>query len=56
MIEFGMRDGMVRVVFNPGLAAHIPPSVMARVNDAERQFAGGASIPSLIPPMAAAGS
>jgi basic membrane protein A and related proteins len=56
MIEFGMKDGMVRVVFNPGLAAHIPPSVMARVDGAERQFAGGASIPNLIPPMAADGS
>lgn len=44
MIEFGMKDGMVRVVLNPKLEARIPPTVTAEINHAERQFATGAGI------------
>jgi basic membrane lipoprotein Med (substrate-binding protein (PBP1-ABC) superfamily) len=44
MIEFGMKEGMVKVVFNPRLASRIPPGLMAQIDHAERQFASGASL------------
>jgi basic membrane protein A and related proteins len=41
MIEFGMADGMVRVVFNERLESRIPASVMTRVKDAELAIVNG---------------
>ena len=41
MVEFGMRDGMVRVVLNPRLVSRIPPAAMARVKSAERAIESG---------------
>ncbi len=38
MLEFGMADGMVKVVLNPELENHIPAQAMARFLAAERQF------------------
>jgi basic membrane lipoprotein Med (substrate-binding protein (PBP1-ABC) superfamily) len=45
MIEFGMRQGMVKVVINPRLAARIPPPVMARVKAAEQGIENGSIQP-----------
>jgi basic membrane lipoprotein Med (substrate-binding protein (PBP1-ABC) superfamily) len=41
MIEYGMRDGMVRLVYNPKLIKRIPPAAMAPATDAERAIASG---------------
>jgi basic membrane lipoprotein Med (substrate-binding protein (PBP1-ABC) superfamily) len=41
MIEFGMADGMVRVVVNQRLQSRIPPPVMMRVRDAEQGIVEG---------------
>ncbi|HEY6394782.1 MAG TPA: BMP family protein [Candidatus Binataceae bacterium] len=38
MIEFGMKEGMVGVVFNPVLVSKIPAAVMDRVRQAERDI------------------
>jgi basic membrane protein A and related proteins len=38
MLEFGMEDGMVKVVLNPKLESRIPESAMKRFLAAERQF------------------
>jgi basic membrane protein A and related proteins len=38
MIEFGMKDGMVRVVINPRLASLIPAATMEQVRQAELTF------------------
>ncbi len=38
MIEFGMRDGMVKVVINPQLESRIPSAVMEQVKRAEQQL------------------
>jgi len=42
MIEYGMRDGMVRLVYNPKLSDRIPPAALARANEAERRIISGA--------------
>lgn len=48
MLEFGMRDGMVRVVYNPRLVAKIPPLALEDAEDAERAvIAGTVKLPSL---------
>jgi basic membrane protein A len=44
MIEFGMRDGMVRVVINPNLEAKIPPSALERMKQAQDAIMSGAGI------------
>jgi basic membrane lipoprotein Med (substrate-binding protein (PBP1-ABC) superfamily) len=50
-IEFGMRDGMVRVVYNPKLRDRIPSAALARANQAERAIiAGQIAIASHGPP------
>ncbi len=38
MLEFGMKDGMVKVVLNPRLEPRIPVATLARVRAAEQQF------------------
>jgi basic membrane protein A and related proteins len=38
MIEFGMDDGMVKVVFNPRLVSRIPASTLEQVRRAELTF------------------
>ena len=38
MLEFGMEDGMVKVVLNPKLESRIPPQAMKQFLAAERQF------------------
>jgi basic membrane protein A len=38
MLEFGMEDGMVKVVLNPKLESRIPPAAMKQFLAAERQF------------------
>jgi basic membrane protein A and related proteins len=48
MIELGMKDGMVRVVYNPKLTAIIPPEAIARVDAAEEEIiAGRIALPEL---------
>jgi hypothetical protein len=39
MLEFGMENGMVKVVLNPKLESRIPEAAMARFLAAEREFA-----------------
>jgi basic membrane lipoprotein Med (substrate-binding protein (PBP1-ABC) superfamily) len=41
MLEFGMGDGMVRVVINQRLESRIPLSVMTQVKNAERAIISG---------------
>jgi basic membrane lipoprotein Med (substrate-binding protein (PBP1-ABC) superfamily) len=41
MIEFGMADGMVRVVVNQRLESRIPPMVMTQVKEAEQAIVTG---------------
>ena len=41
MIEFGMADGMVRVLLNQRLQSRIPPTVMAQVKNAEQAIVSG---------------
>jgi basic membrane protein A len=41
MLEFGMEDGMVKVVLNPKLESRIPAAAMARFLAAERGFDHG---------------
>lgn len=38
MLEFGMKDGMVKVVLNPKLESRIPAAVLERARNAEKQF------------------
>jgi basic membrane lipoprotein Med (substrate-binding protein (PBP1-ABC) superfamily) len=38
MLEFGMADGMVKVVLNPRLESRIPTSTLERVRQAELEF------------------
>jgi basic membrane protein A and related proteins len=38
MLEFGMKDGMVKVVLNPKLESRIPAAALQRARDAEQQF------------------
>ncbi len=35
MLEFGMADGMVKVILNPQLESRIPPAILERVRNAE---------------------
>jgi basic membrane protein A len=42
MLEFGMEDGMVKVVLNPRLESRIPEPAMKRFLAAEREFGHGA--------------
>jgi len=41
MIEYGMRDGMVHLVYNPRLSNRITPAAIARANEAERAIMTG---------------
>lgn len=41
MIEFGMADGMVRVLLNQRLESRIPPVVMTQIKDAEQAIVSG---------------
>jgi basic membrane lipoprotein Med (substrate-binding protein (PBP1-ABC) superfamily) len=41
MIEFGMADGMVRIVMNKRLESRIPSTVMTQVIDTERAIVSG---------------
>jgi basic membrane protein A and related proteins len=41
MIEFGMADGMVRLILNPQLADRIPPAVLQNVHTAEQAIMNG---------------
>jgi basic membrane protein A and related proteins len=52
MIEFGMADGMVRVVVNQRLQSRIGPTVMTEVKDAEQAIVSG----KIVVPTAYAGS
>jgi basic membrane lipoprotein Med (substrate-binding protein (PBP1-ABC) superfamily) len=45
MIEFGMKQGMVRVVINPHLVDRIPAPVMALVKSAEQGIENGSIQP-----------
>jgi basic membrane protein A len=38
MLEFGMKEGMVKVVLNPRLKSRIPANALARAHAAEQQF------------------
>ncbi len=38
MLEFGMEDGMVKVILNPRLESLIPPATLAKVRQAELTF------------------
>jgi basic membrane protein A and related proteins len=44
MIEFGMADGMVRVVVNQQLESRIPPAVMQQVRNAEQAIMEGRTV------------
>jgi basic membrane protein A and related proteins len=50
MIQYGMADGMVRMVVNPQLAGRIPSAVMARAKQAEQQIIAGTLIVPGLPP------
>ncbi|MGH7814972.1 MAG: BMP family protein [Candidatus Binataceae bacterium] len=41
MIEMGMKDGMVKLVYNPKLEAKIPPAAMTKANAAEQEIIAG---------------
>lgn len=41
MLEFGMQDGMVNVVFNPKLESRIPAAALERARQAERDLESG---------------
>jgi basic membrane lipoprotein Med (substrate-binding protein (PBP1-ABC) superfamily) len=41
MLEFGMQDGMVRVVFNPKLESRIPAAALQRARKVEHELATG---------------
>lgn len=41
MIEFGMRDGMVNVVYNDAVAAKLPPKAMESAKAAEQEIMAG---------------
>ena len=42
IVEFGMNDRMVRVVFNPQLKSRIPARAMAQVMRAQEEIQSGA--------------
>jgi len=39
--KFGMRDGVVSLVYNPALTDHIPAEAKARVDAAQRDIIAG---------------
>jgi basic membrane protein A and related proteins len=41
MIELGMKDGEVKIVYNPALLPKIPPDALAAAKDAEQQIISG---------------
>lgn len=41
MLEFGMRDGMVKVIYNPRLMAKIPPAALEQARRAEQEIISG---------------
>ncbi|MGA6974421.1 MAG: hypothetical protein WBY93_22535, partial [Candidatus Binatus sp.] len=41
MLEFGMQDGMVKVVYNPRLESQIPADALARARKVERDLDTG---------------
>jgi basic membrane protein A and related proteins len=41
MIEYGMKDGMVEVIYNPHLEAKIPPATLARAKTAVQEIIDG---------------
>ena len=45
MLEFGMQDGMVNVVFNPKLESHVPAAAIERARKAEHDLAAGHGLP-----------
>jgi basic membrane protein A and related proteins len=48
MIEFGMKDGMVRVVYNEQLKARIPAPALARAEQASQEIiAGKVALPTM---------
>jgi basic membrane lipoprotein Med (substrate-binding protein (PBP1-ABC) superfamily) len=51
MLEFGMRDGMVTVVFNPKLESLIPAPALARALKVEHDLATGQLVlpPDVLP-------
>jgi basic membrane protein A and related proteins len=50
MIEYGMKDGMVEVAYNPRLKDKIPADALARASSAEQGIiAGRITLPSLTP-------
>lgn len=50
MIEYGMKDGMVEVVYNPRLSDKIPPALMAKARQATQDIIDGkVIIPESIP-------
>jgi len=50
MIEMGMKEGMVKVVYNDQLIAKIPPSALAQANQTEQEIiAGKIAFPALPP-------
>ena len=54
MLEFGMRDGLVKVVYNPRLLPVIPPVALARAQAAERDIMAGKLEPVPVPSAVAA--
>ncbi len=52
MLEFGMHDGMVSVVYNPKLVSQIPPAALERAKKVEHDLATGQLVlpPSSLPP------
>jgi hypothetical protein len=54
MLEFGMQDGMVSVVFNPKLESRLPPAAFERARKVEHDLATGQLVlsPTLTPPSA----
>ncbi|HEY6418529.1 MAG TPA: BMP family protein [Candidatus Binataceae bacterium] len=48
MIEFGMKEGMVRVILNPGLESKIPAAALEQTRLAEQQvIAGKVALPKM---------
>jgi basic membrane protein A and related proteins len=41
MIEYGMKDGMVDVVYNPRLLSKVPPQALAKAKSAEEAIVAG---------------
>jgi basic membrane lipoprotein Med (substrate-binding protein (PBP1-ABC) superfamily) len=48
MIEWGMREGMVRVVLNPQLRSRIPTPIIARIKGLERKIETGRSLSQVV--------